>query len=64
VTKAKAASVAAALVNAGYFPVVELLTSGQYQVTASLDTGIDLAIAKSFMDAQAVAGVSNSVQFV
>jgi hypothetical protein len=64
VDQAKAADVASQLVLAGYYPVVELLGSGQYQVSASLDSGIDIKLGDQFIQQNGIAGTAKTMNFI
>lgn len=65
--KAKAADVAAAVVNAGFFPIVTLLGSGQYTVGAdalAADKPITIDAAKQFEDGLGVSGTVPHIDFI
>lgn len=64
--KQKAAEVAAAVVNAGFFPIVTLLGSGQYTVSvnALIDQAISVDNAKIFEDQLGVAGSMPRIDFI
>lgn len=63
-TKAKAATVTAALITAGYEAHATPLQDGSWEVYAnSLSGKIDVDVVKSFKDAQSVACGVNSAVF-
>jgi len=63
-TKAKCASVASALVTAGYTPSIFIDQQGVYHIVVSATAGIDAGTIETFATNQAVTALVQTVDFV